>query len=129
MALKVLGETKKREKEKVGSHTCTSMRCLGCSSYADSVRQSLAHSLQDVEHEIPASREVAFFRIGGEEGAVHSEPRCDTDRIFINVIPGTEENLRSLMAKWGIGFPRAWCFGSPVGFVQSDEAETFGMRS
>ena len=75
------------------------------------------------------SEEVAFFRIGGEEGAVHSEPRCDTDRLFVNEIPGTDKDLRSLMAKWGIGFPRAGCFGSPVGLVKSDEAETFGIRS
>ena len=127
MALRVLRETKKSEKEKLGDHTCTSICCVGCSTYSDSVRQSLVHSLQDVERETPASREVAFFRIGGEEGAVHSEPRCDTDRVFINVIPGTEEDLRNLMAKWGIGFPRAWCFGSPFGFVKSDEAETFAM--
>jgi hypothetical protein len=128
-ALKVLRETKQSEKEKMGNHTCTSIRCVGCSSYADSVRESLAHSLQDVELETPALGEVAFFRIGQQEGAVHSEPRCDTDRIFINVIPGTQEDLRDLMAKWGIGFPRAWCFGSPVGFVKSDEAETLGMGS
>jgi hypothetical protein len=125
-ALRVLRETKKREREKMGSHTCTSIRCLGCSTYADTVRESLAHSLKDREFEASPFGEVAYFRIGDQEGAVHSEPRCDTDRIFINVVPGTEEDLRSLMAKWGIEFPRAWCFGTPIGFVKSDEAENFG---
>jgi hypothetical protein len=125
MALGVIRETKKNEKDKMGSHTCTSIRCLGCSTYAETVRESLACSLQNMEIESPAIGEVAYFRIGGEEGAVHSEPRCDTDRIFINVIPGTEQDLRSLMERWGMEFPRAWCFGMPVGFVESDEACTF----
>jgi precorrin isomerase len=79
-----------------------------------------------MELESPAMGEVAYFRIGDEEGAVHSEPRCDTDRIFVNVIPGTEEGLRNLMEMWDMEFPRAWCFGMPVGFVKNDEAETFG---
>jgi hypothetical protein len=73
---------------------------------------------------------MAFFRLGDDEGAVHSEPVCDTDRIFVNVIPGTEEELTSLMARWGMEFPRAWCFGVPVGFVASDEASSFaGLQS
>jgi hypothetical protein len=59
------------------------------------------------ETESPAAGEVAFFRLGDEEGAVHSEPRCDTDRIIVNVIPGTEQELRMLMERWSMGFPRA----------------------
>jgi hypothetical protein len=30
------------------------------------------------------------------------------------------------MGRLGMGFPRAWCFGMPVGFVSSDEADSFG---
>jgi hypothetical protein len=125
-ALRILRTTKQTNKEKMGKHTCTSIRCLGCSTYADSKRESLAESLSGAETEAPSLEEVAFFRLGEGEGAVHSEPKCDTDRIFINVIPGKEEDLRALMGKWSIGFPRAWCFGMPVGFVVSDEAESLG---
>jgi hypothetical protein len=128
-ALGVLRDTKSRERERVEGHACTSIRCLGCSTYADSVREALAESLSSEETEAPAVGEVAFFRLGDEEGAVHSEPKCDTDRIFINVVPGTEQELRALTGRWGIGFPRAWCFGMPVGFVGSDEAESFGWAS
>jgi hypothetical protein len=125
-ALRVLRATKQTKKEEMGKHTCISIRCLGCSTYADSVRESLAQSLSGADTEAPSLGEVAFFRLGDEEGAVHSEPKCDTDRIFVNVIPGTEEDLRALMGRWGMGFPRAWCFGMPVGFVVSDEAKSFG---
>lgn len=124
-ALKTLRQTKSSEKKKMGDHTCASIRCLGCSSYADSVRQSLHVALASFAIESPEFGQVAFFRIGEEEGAVHSEPKCNTDRIFVNVIPGTQENLRNLMGRWGMGFPRAWCFGVPVGFVPSDERESF----
>jgi hypothetical protein len=124
-ALRVLTATKRTEKENMGEHTCTSIRCLGHSTYADSVCESLARSLSEAETESPTIGEVAFFRLGDLEGAVHLEPRSDTDRIFVNVIPGTAEHLRSLMEKLGMGFPWAWCFGMPVWFVGSDEAESF----
>ena len=54
-----------------------------------------------------------FFRVGEKEGAVHSEPRSHGDRIFVNVVPGKEVDLKCLMTKWGIEFPRAWCVGLP----------------
>lgn len=110
-------------------HTCTSVRCAGCSTYADTVRQHLTVSLADMDTASPAADEVSFFRLGNEEGAVHSEPRCDVDRIFVNVIPGCEEDLRRLMGRWGMGFPRAWCLGVPGGVVGSDEPEWFSLQT
>ncbi|ORY04368.1 hypothetical protein BCR34DRAFT_572739 [Clohesyomyces aquaticus] len=107
---------KKRECEKRGEHTCSSFRCLGCLEAVESVRQTLAKKFEDQEVVSPAFGEVAFFRLGDSEGAVHSEPKCDVDRIFINVVPGSELELRNLMGRWGLGFPRAWCFGVPVEF-------------
>lgn len=44
---------------------------------------------------------------------MHSEPRSNGDRIFVNVVPGLEEDLRCLMSKWGMEYPRAWCVGLP----------------
>ncbi|CAO2647063.1 Nn.00g079850.m01.CDS01 [Neocucurbitaria sp. VM-36] len=145
-ALTILRRVRARKKGKMGDHTCTSIRCLGCATYAQSVRDELATALPNAPF-LPSSsssssssrpttttaaaaavhspypNELSFFRIGDSEGAVHSEPKCDVDRIFVNVIPGTEEDLRALLGRWGMGFPRAWCFGVPVGFVGSDEGE------
>ncbi|KAF1847841.1 uncharacterized protein K460DRAFT_374814 [Cucurbitaria berberidis CBS 394.84] len=124
-ALDTLRHTKAHHRETMSEHACTSIRCLGCATYAASLRHSLSTSLAASKTASPGPNEVAFFRIGDEEGAVHSEPKCDVDRIFVNVVPGTESELRRLMARWGMGFPRAWCFGVPVGFIRSDER--FGL--
>lgn len=62
--------------------------------------------------------ECAFFRVGEEDGAVHSEPMSHGDRIFVNVVPGCEGDLRGLMGKWGMEYPRAWCVGLPFQGVE-----------
>ncbi|KAF2125492.1 hypothetical protein P153DRAFT_370148 [Dothidotthia symphoricarpi CBS 119687] len=111
----------KSHQKKSREHPCTSVRCLGCADTGDVIRQTLAKDFTGEDVESHKYGEVAFFRLGDQKGAVHSEPKCDVDRIFINVVPGTEEEMRALMARWGMGFPRAWCFGVPVGLVRSDE--------
>jgi hypothetical protein len=123
-ALGILRETKALERS-THQHACTSIRCLGCSTYADSVRESLAESLQDHAITSPARGEMAFFRLGECEGAVHSEPKCDVDRIFVNVVPGTEKQLSDLMRRWGMEFPRSWCVGLPGNIVIGEELEAF----
>jgi hypothetical protein len=114
---------KRAECAKQGEHTCTQFRCLGCLDAVEAVRQTLAAEFAHEEVERPQYGEVAFFRLGDEEGAVHSEPACREDRIFVNVVPGTEEELKALMGRWGLSFPRAWCFGVPVAF-DDDKLET-----
>ncbi len=104
----------------MASHTCTSIRCLGCATYASHVRCCLASRLSPKSISSPSFGEMCFFRIGKTEGAVHSEPKCDVDRVFVNVVPGTEDELSSLMARWGMTFPRSWCFGVPVNFGLDD---------
>ena len=43
--------------------------------------------------------EMVVFRVGNRNNsAVHSEPLMDTDRIFVSVLPGTEEQIRQLAA-------------------------------
>jgi hypothetical protein len=32
----------------------------------------------------------------------------------VNIVPGTEFELRELMAKYGMEFPRSWSFGMPM---------------
>lgn len=59
---------------------------------------------------------VAFFRIGQKNGAVHSEPcMSGGDRIFVNVVPGKEDELKNLISKWGMNtFPRSWWISPSV---------------
>ncbi|KAF2191777.1 hypothetical protein K469DRAFT_718793 [Zopfia rhizophila CBS 207.26] len=123
-AREVQRSTKRRECEKRREHACSSFRCLGCLDAVEAVRQTLAREFENKEVESPAFGEVAFFRLGDTEGAVHSEPPCTCDRIFINVIPGTSDELKSLMERWGLSFPRAWCFGVPVAFDDDDMKDT-----
>jgi len=59
------------------------------------------------------SGECVLFRVGEDKDAVHSEPESHGDRIFVNVGPGHEAGLQSLMAKWGMEYPRAWRVGLP----------------
>ncbi|KAJ5378681.1 hypothetical protein N7509_011800 [Penicillium cosmopolitanum] len=95
-------------------HICLSIRCVGCASAADAVRTRLATDLKSHQTVQSQQGECVFFRVGEEEGAVHSEPRSHGDRVFVNVVPGDERDLRCLMAKWGMEFPRAWCVGLPL---------------
>lgn len=122
-ALNTLRQTRARERARIGDHVCTSIRCLGCATYAETVRHDLAQCLHQESIESSAYGEVAFFRTGDRVGAVHSEPKCDTDRIFVNIIPGTDEDLKALTTRFGISYPRAWCIGNPIGFILSDEKE------
>lgn len=80
---------------------------------AEEVRTELATAFGEYEIVQAGQGECAFFRVGEKDGAVHSEPRSHGDRIFVNVVPGTEEDLRCLMGKWGMEYPRAWCVDLP----------------
>lgn len=45
------------------------------------------------------SGEMVVFRVGNRNNsAVHSEPPMHTDRIFVSILPGTEEQIRQLAA-------------------------------
>ncbi|KAM5523752.1 hypothetical protein FOXYSP1_14095 [Fusarium oxysporum f. sp. phaseoli] len=95
-------------------HECVSIRCVGCAAAADAVRDELATVLKPFGAEAAEIGECSVFKIGREFGAVHSEP-CMSEggsgRVFINVVPGTEDELRVLMGKWGMQFPRQWWVG------------------
>lgn len=107
-------------------HICLSVRCVGCAMAAETVRTRLAVELG--HHGIVQARsgESVFFRVGEDEGAVHSEPRSHGDRIFVNVVPGHEGDLESLMAKWGMEYPRAWCVGLPFQGVDGEHWRDVG---
>ncbi|KAL5605114.1 hypothetical protein FOVSG1_005261 [Fusarium oxysporum f. sp. vasinfectum] len=95
-------------------HECVSIRCVGCAAAADAVRDELATVLKPFGAEAAEIGECSVFKIGREFGAVHSEP-CMSEggsgRVFINVVPGAEDELRVLMGKWGMQFPRQWWVG------------------
>lgn len=105
-------------------HECISIRCVGCASAAETVRDQLAHGLSRYGVQVAAPGQCVFFQVGRDTGAVHSEPRMSglgedgevdsRGRIFINVVPGTEDELRGMMDKWGMQFPRQWWIGSNV---------------
>ncbi|KND88874.1 hypothetical protein TOPH_06499 [Tolypocladium ophioglossoides CBS 100239] len=99
------------------NHACLSIRCVGCASAADVVREKLATALAQSGIETAMPGECTLFRIGRDSGAVHSEPSMSGNqhgRIFVNVVPGTKEELRRLMERWGMEFPRQWWVGSHV---------------
>lgn len=92
-------------------HSCTSIRCVGCASAADVVREKLASQLSGFGATAAMPGECALFKVGRDSGAIHSEPCMSEEsggRIFVNVIPGTKEELEGLMEKWGMEFPRQW---------------------
>ncbi|KAI8630734.1 hypothetical protein F5Y19DRAFT_32911 [Xylariaceae sp. FL1651] len=96
-------------------HECTSIRCIGCAATADAVRERLAAELEPMGTMQAAPSECAFFRIGQDKGAVHSEPCMNGgDRIFVNVVPGKKDELSSLMTRWGMRFPRSWWIAPTV---------------
>jgi hypothetical protein len=106
-ALKILRREKAHEKTN-HEHICTSIRCLGCATYATSLRNILLEKLKGWETTAPNNNELAVFRIG-DHGAVHSEPMCTGDRVFVNVVPGSEGEVRGLIGKWGmVEWPRGW---------------------
>jgi hypothetical protein len=43
---------------------------------------------------------IFYANSGGIDGAIHSEPKVDDNRIFISILPGTKENIESLKKKW-----------------------------
>ncbi|KAI0025797.1 hypothetical protein F4780DRAFT_774652 [Xylariomycetidae sp. FL0641] len=92
-------------------HACTAIRCAGCADAGAAVRARLAHAFGGAEAVgvAAAPGACAVFRVGERAGAVHSEPRMRAPRLFVNVVPGTEAELRDLAARWGMQqFPRAW---------------------
>ncbi|KAJ5087735.1 hypothetical protein N7456_011351 [Penicillium angulare] len=115
-ARKIQQTIKKAIRSRDPEHFCPSVRCAGCAEAAEEVRERLVSELSGHKTVQAQKGECAFFRVGEETGAMHSEPvwEGDGDRIFVNVVPGDERDLKVLMAKWGMEYPRAWCVGLPL---------------
>jgi hypothetical protein len=84
------------------------MRCDVCFASTEAVRARLHDTLEQCGYIQSANHEFAIFRTG-KKGAIHSEPdMSNTDRVFVNLIPGTEDELQKVMSKSGMPFPRCW---------------------
>lgn len=105
-------EQQKLQREAASTdHDCMSLRCVACASSADIVRQRLATDFAKSGQVTADLTECTVFRVGRDYGAIHSEPNmsANTDgRIFINILPGTEAELKKLVERWGMNFPRQW---------------------
>ncbi|CAG7555221.1 unnamed protein product [Fusarium equiseti] len=99
-------------------HNCSFITCIACAAASDAVRNELAATLGPCGAEVAELGECAVFKVGRELGAVHSEPcmsEGNSGRVFVNVVPGTEAELKELMGRWGMEFPRQWEFPRPLG--------------
>ncbi len=105
-----------RQEKAAQEHVCSAAGCAVCGRVGEAVRVEVARRLagKGVKVAQAARGQVVFLRVGEREGAVHSEPVIGCGRVFVNVVPGTEGELRGLMARWGMEFPRSWCLGVPV---------------
>ncbi len=98
----------------MADHQCRVVRFLGCAGMQEVVRQCRAEDLSSYKVVQPGVDECSFFRVGDEHGAMQSEPPIPSDRVFVNVVPGTELELKKLMGKCGMSFPRSWSLGIPL---------------
>jgi len=110
-------EREEMRRSEAGNHQCQVIRCIGCAGMQEVVRLRLAEKFQEDRMVQAAAGECAFFRVGDESGAMHSEPPSHGDRVFVNVVPGTEVELRGLARRWGMEFPRSWSIGVPLNAI------------
>ncbi|KAK4203468.1 hypothetical protein QBC40DRAFT_274828 [Triangularia verruculosa] len=119
-ARELLNGAKARGEERLRkdpTHVCVLVGCGNCGRTTCEIREEMRDGLADKEvRQSIANKEMVFFRVGALEGAVHSEPPIDSDRIFINVIPGEPAQLMELTERWGMKYPRSWSLGVPLVF-------------
>ncbi|CAI4212659.1 unnamed protein product [Parascedosporium putredinis] len=101
-------------------HICASVRCVGCATAAEEVRKRLGEEYAGLGTVQAAKGQIACFRVGTARGAVHSEPKMDGDRIFVNVVPGTEDELRALSSRWGWSIRGHGAFGLWISHADSE---------
>ncbi len=124
-ALKRARERVMRQEKEAREHVCSAVGCAVCGRVGEAFRVEVTRRLagKGVKVAQAARGQVVFLRVGEREGAVHSEPVIGCGRVFVNVVPGTEGELRGLMARWGMEFPRSWCLGVPVAWEGGGEGE------
>jgi hypothetical protein len=68
-------------------------------------RKILAKKLKNVKQNQLAPKQGLIFLVGTDEdynliGLMHSEPKNDTPRIFISILPGSENEIMDLQKRW-----------------------------
>jgi hypothetical protein len=64
-------------------------------------REFLSNLLDKSFIESPHMGQGAFFIVGDKNSAaVHSEPKMDGERLFLSVLPGNENEISELKARW-----------------------------
>lgn len=64
-------------------------------------RKIIDSELKDYETVTPKKGQVAIFKVG-LNGAMHSEPKIDTNRLFYSILSGTKEEIKDLATRRGI---------------------------
>ncbi|KAF2437066.1 hypothetical protein EJ08DRAFT_11967 [Tothia fuscella] len=93
-------------------HSCSSFfRCTSCMLTTKIIQQKLNPALERLETTQAMAGQCVLIKTGEQYGTIHSTPPIPCDRVFVNIIPGTEHELRTLTAKYGMGYPRDWIMG------------------
>jgi hypothetical protein len=115
-----LGRSLQRQSKQVArnapeaAHACAGIGCLDCTAASLRGREWLAEALHEYDVEETQLGQCALFKAGEDEGALHSEPPWRrADRIFVNLIPGTKDEMKEMMGRWGMEFPRDWSLVHP----------------
>ncbi|KAK6531129.1 hypothetical protein TWF281_007954 [Arthrobotrys megalospora] len=107
-------------KQEARDHACSST-CTFCVSTVEITRRRTTELLKGIEVVQAKDGDCCFFKAGTGKGSVHSEPPMQCDRIFVGIVPGSEEDLKAVLGNWGMeGFPLDWCLGLPNRFVPQD---------
>lgn len=67
----------------MANHRCRAVRCLGCAGMQEVVRKRLVKKLANYKVVQPGLGQCSFFRVGDENGAMHSELPISGDRVFV----------------------------------------------
>ena len=85
-----------------------------CNKVANKYRHILANKLsKEPVVQLKNNQALIFFtgttkkgvpieEMNMDKGALHSEPKMDSPRMFISILPSTEENIMGLKKKWNL---------------------------
>ena len=52
------------------------------------------------QHQLLTNQGLIFLNSQNKSPLIHSEPKIDVSRIFISILPGTEEDVLNLKKRW-----------------------------
>lgn len=63
-------------------------------------RKILANKFKNIKYKQLKNDQGLIFLVG-KDGLLHSEPKIDESRIFISILPGSQEEIQELKNRWG----------------------------